>query len=253
MESCKKLAFLVVAVVLVLQATMPLTALAARNELMATAGEAENIQPNFLAMVLDVNPPRNCIAKGGFCGFDITGCFVCVLLEEFGGCNSTVCTIVTGMQCMLLQRQRLAFSDSVDSSSHGASDNVARNKIMAFSGEEDYNQATNDVNVLALVLDVDPPATASLKPSVVSLSGLAVCVLLEELGVHNGTVCTIVTGGVFGIFVGRTRYGRSTCSFLVRWHYTGKAYGMYTEDKQTESIRLCEIREQNGQLSLSAA
>ncbi|KAK8488146.1 hypothetical protein V6N12_073283 [Hibiscus sabdariffa] len=203
---------------------MPLTALAARNELMATAGEAENIQPNFLAMVLDVNPPRNCIAKGGFCGFDITGC-----------CKPCGCLA------------------GVDSSSHGASDNVARNKIMAFSGEEDYNQATNDVNVLALVLDVDPPATASLKPSVVSLSGLAVCVLLEELGVHNGTVCTIVTGGVFGIFVGRTRYGRSTCSFLVRWHYTGKAYGMYTEDKQTESIRLCEIREQNGQLSLSAA
>ncbi|KAK8984370.1 hypothetical protein V6N11_029685 [Hibiscus sabdariffa] len=212
---------------------MPLTALAARNELMATAGEAENIQPNFLAMVLDVNPPRNCIAKGGFCGFDITGC-----------CKPCGCLA------------------GVDSSSHGASDNVARNKIMAFSGEEDYNQATNDVNVLALVLDVDPPATASLKVGFV-----AVCVLLEELGVHNGTVCTIVTGmqclllpgqcliegGVFGIFVGRTRYGRSTCSFLVRWHYTGKAYGMYTEDKQTESIRLCEIREQNGQLSLSAA
>ncbi|KAK8684775.1 hypothetical protein V6N13_040791 [Hibiscus sabdariffa] len=74
MESCKKLAFLVVPVALVLQATVPPTALAARNEIMAIAGEANNNQPNYLAMVLDVNPPRNCIAKGGWCGFDIKGC-----------------------------------------------------------------------------------------------------------------------------------------------------------------------------------
>ncbi|KAK8709540.1 hypothetical protein V6N13_060555 [Hibiscus sabdariffa] len=74
MESCKKLAFLVVTVALVLQATVPLTALAARNEIMELAGEMKNNQPNYLAMVLDVNRPRNCIPKGGWCLFDIMGC-----------------------------------------------------------------------------------------------------------------------------------------------------------------------------------
>ncbi|KAK8684773.1 hypothetical protein V6N13_040789 [Hibiscus sabdariffa] len=74
MESCKKLAFLIVAVALVLQATVPPTALAARNEIMALDGEAKNNQLNYLAMVLDVNRPRNCIPKGGWCLFDIMGC-----------------------------------------------------------------------------------------------------------------------------------------------------------------------------------
>ncbi|KAL4295290.1 hypothetical protein GQ457_12G002820 [Hibiscus cannabinus] len=74
MESCKKLAFLIVAVALALQATVPLTALAARNEIIALDGEAKNNQLNYLAMVLDVNRPRNCIPKGGWCLFDIMGC-----------------------------------------------------------------------------------------------------------------------------------------------------------------------------------
>ncbi|XP_039050704.1 uncharacterized protein LOC120191909 [Hibiscus syriacus] len=75
MESCKKLVLLVVTVALVLQAMVPPpTAFATRNDVMSiVAGEAKN-PGNYLAMVLDVNRPRNCIPKGGWCMFDIMGC-----------------------------------------------------------------------------------------------------------------------------------------------------------------------------------
>ncbi|KAK8684772.1 hypothetical protein V6N13_040788 [Hibiscus sabdariffa] len=84
MKSCKKLAFLFIAMALILQATVPPTALAARNEITAFSGEEENNQAtngvNVLAMVLDVDPPRNCIPRGGICLVALSGC-----------CNSPGC------------------------------------------------------------------------------------------------------------------------------------------------------------------
>nr|KJB37995.1 hypothetical protein B456_006G230900 [Gossypium raimondii] len=63
MEWCKKFAFLMVAMVL-LQSMVPPTALAARNNVM---------EYNPLASVFSREGP-GCIAKGGFCLFDLTSC-----------------------------------------------------------------------------------------------------------------------------------------------------------------------------------
>ncbi|MBA0818221.1 hypothetical protein Gohar_003701 [Gossypium harknessii] len=62
MEWCKKFAFLMVAMALLLQAMVPPTA--ARNNVM---------EYNPLASIVSREGP-GCIAKGGFCLFDLTSC-----------------------------------------------------------------------------------------------------------------------------------------------------------------------------------
>ncbi|KAB2014483.1 hypothetical protein ES319_D09G228000v1 [Gossypium barbadense] len=64
MERCKKFAFLMVAMALLLQSMVPPTALAARNNVM---------EYNPLASLFSREGP-GCIAKGGFCLFDLTSC-----------------------------------------------------------------------------------------------------------------------------------------------------------------------------------
>ena len=79
MEYCKKLASLFVVMAVVLLATVPPTALAARNEAVPFSTEA-NVDPtnirNPLASILTVGKTNNdsCIAEGEFCLFGPMNC-----------------------------------------------------------------------------------------------------------------------------------------------------------------------------------
>ncbi|KAB2014481.1 hypothetical protein ERO13_D09G206900v2 [Gossypium hirsutum] len=74
MESLKNIVFLIVAISLVLQATVPPTALAARNEVMSSAAVSKVANDsNGLAVVFEKVGP-GCKPKGSFCLFDLTSC-----------------------------------------------------------------------------------------------------------------------------------------------------------------------------------